>query len=293
MSLWSSVVFFIKQTGLNLASRLIEIRTLDSRIREAWSKLDSSFELDCAKLAAVLLQDLPNLLLLHVIYNQCLCSLHSSIVPLFSWSRCEGVFAYEQQLSAQTAFEHANSRAVRNVLANLKTLQILGKHWAFSDVLDKFACGLYKVHASSPFPLTDEPKNMHPETLREFKPANSKARLSILTHNFILISEHGSTVQAADDIEDIGLEDADSRGPVSAEESIVGCISQISREVGAATSQLPITINPFIAAETVNGCVVDSSLDGSMLGLGMEQIGHIDDYIMDLLRQGELLQQGA
>lgn len=43
MSLWSSVVFFIKQTGLNLASRLIEIRTLDSRIREAWSKLDSSF----------------------------------------------------------------------------------------------------------------------------------------------------------------------------------------------------------------------------------------------------------
>ena len=134
---------------------------------------------------------------------------------------------------------------------------------------------------------------MPPETLREFKPANFRARLSILTHNSILISEHGSTVQAADDINDLGLEDADSRGPVSAEESIAGCISQISREVGAATSQLPITINPFIAAETVNGCVVDSSLDGSMLGLGMEQIGHIDDYIMDLLRQGELLQQGA
>lgn len=134
---------------------------------------------------------------------------------------------------------------------------------------------------------------MPPETQREFKSADSRARLSILTHNSILISEHGSTVQAADDIEDLGLEDADSRGPVSAEESIAGCISQISREVGAATSQLPITINPFIAAETVNGCVVDSSIDASMLGLGMEQIGHIDDCIMDLLRQGELLQQGA
>ncbi|GFN17151.1 hypothetical protein AtubIFM54640_005672 [Aspergillus tubingensis] len=183
--------------------------------------------------------------------------------------------------------------AVRNVLANLKTLQILGKHWAFSDVLGKFACGLYKVHASAPFPLTDELKNMPPETLREFKPANSRARLSILTHNSILINEHGSTVQAADDIEDLGLEDADSRGPVSAEESIAGCISQISRGVGAATSQLPITINPFITAETINGGVVNSSLDGSMLGLGMGQIGHIDDYIMDLLRQGELLQQGV
>lgn len=84
MSLWSSVVFFIKQTGLNLASRLIEIQTLDGRIHEAWSKLDPSFQLDCAKMAAVPLQDLPKLLLLHVIYNQCLCSLHSSIVPLFS-----------------------------------------------------------------------------------------------------------------------------------------------------------------------------------------------------------------
>lgn len=60
-------------------------------------------------MAAVPVQDLPKLLLLQVIYNQCLCSLHSSIVPLFSWSHCEGVFAHEQQLSAQTAFEHANS----------------------------------------------------------------------------------------------------------------------------------------------------------------------------------------
>ncbi|KAI3037155.1 hypothetical protein CBS147352_11095 [Aspergillus niger] len=177
MSLWSSVVLLIKQTGLSLASHLVEIQTLDGRIHEAWSKLDASFHLDCTGLAVVPSDDLPKLLLLHVIYHQCLCSLHSSIVPLFSWSPCEGVFAYAQQLSAQTAFEHANSvsrllhaaleldwdarrmpsfigyaaysacaiqtpflwcsqpivkqRAVCNILANLKTLQILGKHWSF------------------------------------------------------------------------------------------------------------------------------------------------------------------
>ncbi|KAI2915207.1 hypothetical protein CBS147320_10045 [Aspergillus niger] len=187
----------------------------------------------------------------------------------------------------------ANCEAARRVqyLGQLEDATDPGKALVFLDVLGKFACGLYKVHASAPFPLTDEPKNMTPETLREFKPANSRARLSILTHNSILISEHGSTVQAADDIEDLGLEDADPRGPVSADQNIAGCISQISREVGAASSQLPITINPFIPAETVNACALDSSLGGSMLGLGMDQIEHIDDCIMDLLRQEELLQQ--
>lgn len=181
MALWSSVVLLIKQTGLSLASRLVEMQTLDGRIHEAWSKLDTSFHLDCARMAAVPSHELPKLLLLHVIYHQCLCSLHSSIVPLFSWSPCEGVFAYAQQLSAQTAFEHANSvsellhaaleldwdcrrmpsfigyaaysacaiqtpflwcsqpnvkqRAVYNILANLKTLQILGNQWAFLGVL--------------------------------------------------------------------------------------------------------------------------------------------------------------
>lgn len=184
MALWSSVVVLIKQTGLSLASRLAEIQILDGRVHEAWSKLDSSFDLDCAMLAAVPSHELPKLLLLHVLYHQCLCSLHSSIVPLFSWSPSEGVFSYAQQLSAQTAFEHANSvsrllhaaleldwdcrrmpsfigyaaysacaiqtpflwcsqpnvkqRAVSNALANLKTLQILGKHWAFLDVLVRF-----------------------------------------------------------------------------------------------------------------------------------------------------------
>lgn len=181
MALWSAVVVLIKQTGSSLASRLVEIQTLDGRIHEAWSRLDGCFHLDCTNMASVSPHDLPRLLLLHVIYHQCFCSLHSSIVPLFSWSACDGVFSYAQQLSAQTAFNHANSvsallqaalnldwdsrmmpsfigyaaycacaiqtpflwcshpevkqYAVCNILANLKTLQILGSHWAFLKVL--------------------------------------------------------------------------------------------------------------------------------------------------------------
>lgn len=193
MTLWSSVVLLIKQTRLSLASRLAEMQTLDGRIHEAWSKLNPFFHLDCARMAAVPSHELPKVLLLHCIYHQCLCSLHSSIVPLFSWSPCEGVFAYAQQLSAQTAFEHAKSvsallhaaleldfdcrkmpsfigyaaysscailtpflwcskpdvrhRAVSSILANLKTLQILGKHWAFLEVLVRSSLFFRRLYA--------------------------------------------------------------------------------------------------------------------------------------------------
>lgn len=130
-----------------------------------------------------------------------------------------------------------------------------------------------------------------PEALREFKPANSRVRLSILTHNSIIINDQGSTAQAADDIGDLGLEDADSRRPVSAEEDIAGFISQISCEVGGVGNQLPITINPFIPPETIGSCVLDGSFNVPMIGPGMDQFGHIEDCILDLLRQEGLLQQ--
>lgn len=130
-----------------------------------------------------------------------------------------------------------------------------------------------------------------PEALREFKPANSRARLSILTHNSIIISEQGSTARAADDIGDLGLEGADSRAPVSAEENIAGFISQLSHEVGAAGDQLPITINPFILPDPIGSCILDGSFNEPMIGPGMDQFGHIEDCILDLLRQEGLLQQ--
>jgi hypothetical protein len=132
---------------------------------------------------------------------------------------------------------------------------------------------------------------MAPEALREFKPANSRARLSILTHNSIIISEQGSTAQAADDIGDLGLEDAGFQGPVSAEANISGFISQISPEVGTTGTQLPIPMNPFILSDPIGSCVLDGSVVEPMIGLGMDQFGHIEDCILDLLRQEGLLQQ--
>lgn len=149
----------------------------------------------------------------------------------------------------------------------------------------RFACGLYKVHASGPFPLTDEPKNMAPLALREFKPANSRARLSILTHNSIIVSDQGSTARATDDIGDLGLEGAGTRGPASTEESIAGFISQVSREIGAGTSQVPIMMDPFMPSYNVNSYAPDDIFDSPAGRPGMGQLGHIDDWIFDLLQQ--------
>lgn len=181
MALWSAIVFVVKQPSVPLSTRLIEIQTLDARIHQTWLQVAPQFHLDASTVANTPLSDLPNLLLLNIIYHQCWCSLHASIVPLFSWSASAETLAYAHQLSAQTAFEHANAislileaamnvqwdaarmpsfigfasycacaiqipflwcakqdirqRAVRSIVANLKTLQILGSYWAFLKIL--------------------------------------------------------------------------------------------------------------------------------------------------------------
>lgn len=55
----------------------------------------------------------PLILLLHTLYDQCLCTLHSSIVPLFSWGKPTEGLAYARQNSAQVAYEHACSISTR------------------------------------------------------------------------------------------------------------------------------------------------------------------------------------
>jgi hypothetical protein len=58
----------------------------------------------------------PALSTLQVMYHMSLCVLHSSIVPLFSWSSNDEAPSYASQLSAQKAFEHANN--ISSILAS-------------------------------------------------------------------------------------------------------------------------------------------------------------------------------
>jgi hypothetical protein len=99
----------VKKVETDFSSRASAIPKLDSKIGEWWSHLPPSLELSPCSISLVPQDTLPLLFLIHVVYHQCLCALHSSIVPLFSWTSSSDGHSYARQISAQVAFEHATA----------------------------------------------------------------------------------------------------------------------------------------------------------------------------------------
>lgn len=87
--------------------RVAAIHALDDQISAWWTSLPSCFHLTPSNMTEIPQHILPNLLHLYIIYHQCLCALHSSIVPLFCWSIGDDSRCSARQLSAQIAFENA------------------------------------------------------------------------------------------------------------------------------------------------------------------------------------------
>ncbi|KIV98001.1 hypothetical protein PV10_01695 [Exophiala mesophila] len=87
LMLWNAVYQSVKDGDLQLNT----LQSLNSRI-ESWNtSLPSDLEFSPDSLNDALAQDQHLVLLLHTIYDQCLCTLHSSIVPLFCWGMsCDG-----------------------------------------------------------------------------------------------------------------------------------------------------------------------------------------------------------
>lgn len=90
-----------------MTAKIAAIHALDSRISKWRSKLPTALELTRSKIPSVAVDSFPKLVIIHAVYHQCLCALHSSIVPLFSWTSGDDNWASARQLSAQIAFEHA------------------------------------------------------------------------------------------------------------------------------------------------------------------------------------------
>ena len=87
---------------------MAELQALDARIYKWRSNIPRSLELTPATIPTTSMSILPRLLLIHIVYHQCLCALHSSIVPLFTSSETDDSWGYAIQLSAQTAYDHSN-----------------------------------------------------------------------------------------------------------------------------------------------------------------------------------------
>jgi len=105
----TEVYQLVKKVETNLPPRLAAIQELDSKVGKWWNELPSSLDLSPDTIPLVPQDTLPLRLLVHVVYHQCLCALHSSIVPLFSWTSATNGYSYARQVSAQIAYEHATA----------------------------------------------------------------------------------------------------------------------------------------------------------------------------------------
>jgi hypothetical protein len=91
----------------NFTSRLQEIYRVEHDISTWWQKVPEVFKLDNSHTSTIERRELPKILLVNLVYHQSLCALHSSIVPLFCWSKGDGTYSSARLLSAQVAFEHS------------------------------------------------------------------------------------------------------------------------------------------------------------------------------------------
>lgn len=115
---------------------------------------------------------------------------------------------------------------------------------------------------------------------------NSRARLSILAHNTILVSEEGSWARVSEDIGDLGLNEGTSRGvALDHEENIAGFMSRISREGRTMTNQLPVMMDPFLPSENLDYYDLSGDFQLPTAAPMIDSFGNIEDWISQLLQQ--------
>ena len=107
LTLYSKVVPLVRSPPSNSAERLSAIYSLDEDLRKWWKRLPGSLKIDTSCALTVEKDLVPKVLLLDIFFHQSLCVLHSSLVPIFSWSKEDDVLPTAVQTSAQVAYDHA------------------------------------------------------------------------------------------------------------------------------------------------------------------------------------------
>ncbi|KAF5536616.1 hypothetical protein FMEXI_10215 [Fusarium mexicanum] len=133
----SSVVSVVRCED-DLNSRLQEIFRVENNISSWWNNVPLTFKLDVSTVSNILQKDLPKIILTNLVYHQSLCALHSSIVPLFCWSKGDKTYSSARQLSAQVAFDHATAissliSAILNTGHPLSSMPIFVAYAAYSS----------------------------------------------------------------------------------------------------------------------------------------------------------------
>ncbi|VTO93691.1 unnamed protein product [Fusarium graminearum] len=112
LHLWSHVSPIVRCKETALSSRIQQIFTIEDKLLTWWANVPLRFKVDASANSNVYPESLPKILLINFVYHQSLCALHSSIVPLFCWSKGDTSQSSARQLSAQIAFEHAGAISI-------------------------------------------------------------------------------------------------------------------------------------------------------------------------------------
>ncbi|RBR23141.1 uncharacterized protein FIESC28_04136 [Fusarium coffeatum] len=138
LHLWCSVVSVVRWKDTDLSTRIQQIFKTESEITTWWQRVPDNFRLDASTALTTDQNSLPIILLTNLIYHQSLCVLHSSIVPLFCWSKGDNAYSSARHLSAQIAYEHACTisslvRAVSNSGCPFSSMPIFVAYAAYSS----------------------------------------------------------------------------------------------------------------------------------------------------------------
>ncbi|KAH8703400.1 hypothetical protein BGW36DRAFT_354822 [Talaromyces proteolyticus] len=106
--LWRLVRLLVRDTGLSADEKTVNIQNLDMELHQWRQHLPNRFVLTPTSVETSSPAVLSHLLLLNIVFHQCLCVLHSSIVPLFTFGPGGETLPHVQSSSAQTCFDHAN-----------------------------------------------------------------------------------------------------------------------------------------------------------------------------------------
>ncbi|CAG2001950.1 unnamed protein product [Fusarium graminearum] len=112
LHLWSHASPIVRCKETALSSRIQQIFTIEDKLLTWWANVPLRFKVDASANSNVYPESLPKILLINFVYHQSLCALHSSIVPLFCWSKGDTSQSSARQLSAQIAFEHAGAISI-------------------------------------------------------------------------------------------------------------------------------------------------------------------------------------
>ncbi|CEJ89862.1 hypothetical protein VHEMI05683 [[Torrubiella] hemipterigena] len=107
-NLWQAVHMFVQDTKLHGDDKSTKMQSLDARLHEWNRNLPSRFLLTPSNIGSASSVIVAQIVLLHIHFHQCLCVLHSSVVPLFTFGAASDVQPHFQSVSAQLCFDHAN-----------------------------------------------------------------------------------------------------------------------------------------------------------------------------------------